>query len=59
MTYRQWIDDALVPLTETDLLRGRIRVPVRVTEIIRIPVESDEPEEDTSEIPPDFRLTIV
>jgi hypothetical protein len=59
MTYRQWIEDALVPLTETDLLHARLRIPRRVTTIVTIPVEPDEEGEDTDEIPPDFRLTLL
>lgn len=59
MTIGEWIDDALVPLTDTDLLRGRLRLPARVTEVVTIPVEPDEVDEDSSLIPPDFRLTWV
>ncbi len=58
-TCGQWIEDALIPLTESDLLKGRLRNPVRVTDIVQLPIEPDEPGEDTSEIPPDFRLTLV
>ena len=57
-TYRQWIHDGLVALTETDLLRGRLRTPSRVTRIDTIAVGGDDESEDTSEIPPDFRLTL-
>ncbi len=32
---------------------------MRVSQIAHVPVEADEPDEDTSEIPPDFRLTLV
>ncbi len=57
----QWIGDALVPLTQTDLLAGRLRMPARVTEIIAVAVEpeEDETDEDVSDIPADFRLTLA
>jgi hypothetical protein len=58
-TFGQWIDNVLIPLTESDLLRGRLRMPVRVTEIGLIAVEADEDDDDSSRIPPDFRLTLV
>jgi hypothetical protein len=65
-TVGQWIHDALIPLTKTDLLRGRLRMPVKVTEITLAPVDvSDEEESHANEeydydddIPPDFRLTL-
>lgn len=59
MTVGQWIDEALVPLTETDLLRGRLRMPARVTKITMVAVERDDSEEDEGEIPADFRLTWI
>ena len=61
LTVAQWIDDALIPLTETDLLRGRLLAPVRVTQIVTVPVEADEEEEveELDSIPPDFRLTVI
>jgi hypothetical protein len=60
MTYRQWIDNVLVPLTETDLLHARLRIPRRVTNIVTIPVELQEEDgEDSDEIPPDFHLTLL
>lgn len=59
MTYRQWIHEALIPLTETDLLRGRLRVPVSVTEIATVPVQSDDEDEGSDEIPADFRLSVA
>lgn len=57
-TCGQWISEALVPLAESDLLRGRLRMPMRVTEITQIAIESDEQGEDPSDLPPDFRLTL-
>lgn len=56
VTVAEWIDRILVPLTETDLLRGRLRAPFRVTNIQQIATESDESEDD---IPPDFRLSLA
>jgi len=52
-TRKQWVEEMLVPLTETDLMRGRVRIDRRVTEIAQLPVDPDEDEE----VPPDFRLT--
>ncbi len=59
ITVGQWIDDALLPLTQTDLLRNRLRVPARVTRIEMVPVEPDHVEEDTSDIPADFQITYL
>lgn len=55
LTIGQWVDDALVPLTETDLLRGRLMCPARVTQIETIKVQWED-EEPSQDIPPDFRL---
>ena len=57
LTVAQWIDDVLLPLTETDLLRARKICPGRVTgiELVDVPHEEDDP---ADEIPPDFRLEI-
>lgn len=65
-TVAEWLEAGLVPLTETDLLRGRVRVPA---EVIRIDLaegtfggavdDSEDDDEDLSdEIPPDFRVTL-
>lgn len=62
VTVAQWVQEALIPLTESDLLSGRLLVPWRVTRVITVPVEPDEEEEDDEDvgaIPPDFRLTLV
>lgn len=68
-TYGQWVSQALEPLTETDLLRGRLRCPSRVLQIDQVPLtelregessnkENAESNSQPSElIPPDFRLT--
>ncbi len=58
-TYGQWIDDGLKKLVDTDLLRGRILLPMRVSRIANVPIDADGEDEDASEIPPDFRLTLV
>lgn len=58
-TIGQWVEDALVPLVESDLLSGRFRVG-RVKRIapIDVPIEPEEGDEIDDEIPPDFRITI-
>lgn len=64
MTIGQWIDQVWLPLTESDLMRGRLRCPARVTHLDFAPQtgqtgeldESDDESDD--EIPPDFRLTL-
>ncbi len=63
-TIDQWLDDWIANLAATDLLRGRIDVPAKVTSIDQIPVEIDDDEEpddqDVDEdLPADFRLTYV
>ena len=74
LTIGQWIDLGLVPLLETDLLRGRLRVPAEVARIdLAEPVDPDQQvdsaqpvgaataERQTAEEespPPDFRLTV-
>ena len=61
-TSAAWVDAVLVPLTESDLLAGRLRAPAEVQRITRVPIEpeaDDEPESDPlGEIPHDFRLWI-
>lgn len=59
VTISQWIENALVPLTETDLLTGRVRLGWRVTRIDTIPVEPEYEGEDVSSIPPDYSLTLA
>ena len=54
LTLWQWVHDALVPVTQTDLLRGRIQAPRRVVRVTTIPIESDV--DDQEDIPPDYRL---
>ena len=57
-TIGDWIDNALTKITETDLLRGRLQCPRRVTAINHLPIETDDDGNDEEPLPPDFRLTI-
>ena len=58
-TVDQWIDTVMIPLTQTDLLRGRLRCPARVIKIDWLPIEPDDEDTPDAELPPpDFRLTI-
>lgn len=45
-----WIDQVWMPLTETDLMRGRLRCPLQVISMEQVAVDDDP------EVPPDFRL---
>ena len=58
LTVAKWIDDVLVALTDTDLLRGRLMLGKRVTKIATVPIvlEAGEQADDVESIPPDFRL---
>ena len=66
-TISEWIDQVLIPITETDLLRGRIRCPFRVDMIEHVPIaddtSADEPDGDQDSVadnlPPDFRLSLA
>jgi len=57
MTYNQWIDLSLIPLCESDLLAGRLQVPVRIVRIATVPVAQENEAEPGADIPPDFLLT--
>jgi len=61
-TIGEWVERFLVPLTETDLLRGRVRAATSVTRIDTIPRDSggegDGEADDDEPVPPDFRLTL-
>lgn len=61
LTVGEWIDRVWQPLTETDLLRGRLRCPLTVRAIDLVEVddhaEGDSGEPDDEPIPPDFRLS--
>ena len=58
VTVDQWIDDAIVPLTQTDLLRERVLTGHKVVRIELVPVELDPDDEQSEVIPPDFCLSI-
>lgn len=61
-TIGQWVHEVLQPLSETDLLRGRVRVPLEIVSIETVAAGGSgeatvaDEEEDSDEIPPDFRL---
>lgn len=57
-TVTEWIDHVWEPLLKTDLLRGRLRCPVKVERIEYADAEPDSEGEgsDGESIPPDFRL---
>jgi hypothetical protein len=66
-TFGEWIDNILVPLTQTDLFRGRVRMQTRVARIDTVSIEesgsvddSDDSDDDESieDVPPDFRLSL-
>tara|TARA_R110002049_G_scaffold2750_8_gene22189 strand:+ start:120001 stop:120714 length:714 start_codon:yes stop_codon:yes gene_type:complete len=70
VTVAQWIDQVLIALTETDLLRGRLRCPFRVTSVAHVTVDQDadeqvahpleiDAEESDEEVPPDFVLSLA
>lgn len=50
--FGQWVQQILVPITESDLLRGRIHTGLHVTKISQVPAEDG----DADDIPPDFQL---
>lgn len=58
MTFGQWIDLGLRAVAETDLLKGRLRMPSRVVRIDAVPIEAEDNSQDVGEVPPDFRLTL-
>jgi len=58
----EWIDQVWLPLTQTDLLRGRVVCPASVVAIDQVPVPIDDQEsedEDEEPAPPDFQLTLA
>ncbi|TWU05718.1 NAD-binding protein [Stieleria varia] len=66
VTIGQWINNALLPLTQSDLLSDRVREGCVVTAMDWVPVpeqpsnetnEETGEEDDDEEPPPDFRLT--
>lgn len=58
-TVLAWIEDGLIPLSESDLLRGRIKTNHLVTHIETVPIELENESEDASEYSPDFRLHFI
>lgn len=54
-TMRQWIEDGLWQLTQTDLLRKRTFAETFIDSIELMPVDVDDNPDD-EELPPDFRL---
>ncbi|KAA5544366.1 hypothetical protein FYK55_08440 [Roseiconus nitratireducens] len=67
-TIGQWIDQVWMPLTQTDLLRGRLKCPAEVTSIELVDVQPDPDDNDDPDvesesgrdvvIEPDFRLIL-
>jgi len=55
LTINTWVTGGLIPLAETDLLRGRVHTGCHVHQLDFVPVELDDSEEDL--IPADFQLT--
>ncbi len=58
-TVSAWIEQGLIPLSESDLLRGRIKTNHLVTSINAVPIELEDESEDASEYPPDFQLHFI
>ena len=67
VTIGQWIDQVWLPLTQTDLLRGRLRCPATVVSVTLVPIageldegeSADQADEAEDAVPPDFRLTLA
>jgi len=58
-TVREWVYLGLVPLSESDLLRGRVETGKHVTNIAPMEVEQDNATEDVADFPADFLLTHI
>lgn len=58
-TVSEWVHLGLVPLSESDLLRGRVRTGKYVTKVDPLHVEPDDASEDISGFPADFQLTHI
>ena len=58
ITMRQWVQDALWPLTQTDLLAGRVFPDtfVEAARLVDVEQAAGEPDE---EVPPDFELRLT
>jgi hypothetical protein len=58
-TVGQWIDTVMVGLKQTDLLRGRVHFPARVTQVDQLEIQREDGDDLAETLPPpDFRLTI-
>lgn len=60
-TCRQWAEDGLIALTDSDLLSGRVTAPAPVKRIsmVAIEPEQDDDPDELAEIPDDFRLHLA
>jgi len=58
-TVSEWVHRGLVPVSESDLLRGRVKTGQHVTRIDPLDVRSDDKSEDLSNFPADFQLTSI
>jgi len=57
VSINQWVCDHLKPLTETDLLAGRVFTGCNVKRIDLVPVEPEQNVSHSEVIPADFRIT--
>ena len=55
-TVSAWIEEGLIPLSSSDLLRGRIKTDHLVTSIDAVAIELENETEDPSDYPADFQL---
>ncbi|WP_233903103.1 NAD(P)/FAD-dependent oxidoreductase [Stieleria maiorica] len=62
LSIAEWIDRVWLPLTQTDLLRGRLRCPARVSAMELVSAPSDDGDDsdlEDDDVPPDFRLRLA
>ena len=55
-TVSAWVEEGLIPLSSSDLLRGRIKTDHLVTSIDAVVIELENESEDPSDYPADFQL---
>ena len=55
-TVSAWIEEGLIPLSESDLLRGRVKTDHLVTSIDTVPIEHEDESEASSDYPADFLI---
>lgn len=55
-TVSAWVEEGLIPLSQSDLLRGRVKTGHFVSCIDTIAIELENESEDPSDCPPDFQL---